>query len=78
MTALESTVSLLRQLSEDELYAIQGVAKAFIANANNHVFSPQTEDEFMMRIDASIANGKDGYYQDAAVVEEELRTEFGL
>ena len=79
MTAYESTISLLQQLSDDELFAIQGVAKAFIKSANsNRIFKPQTEDELLMRVDTSIANGKDGYYQDAAVAEEELRAEFGL
>lgn len=79
MSTLEATVCLLEQLSESELFAIQGVAREFISRNNeSYLFKSQTEEELIKRIDTSIKAAQDGHITDANVLEKELREEFGI
>ena len=80
MSTLDATVSLLEQLSDNELSAIQTIAKAFISKGNNSstVFKPQDEAELLKRIDAAIASAKKGDTVEATASVEMLRSEFGL
>ena len=45
---LDNTKMMLEVLNEDEINAVQGVAKAFLMNSP---FMPKTEEELVKRID---------------------------
>lgn len=79
MSTLDTTISMIQLLSDSDLEAIQGIAKAFLAKTNGtSVYEPQTEEQLLARIDASIEHAKQGIYEDIEKVERELVQEFGL
>ena len=76
---LDSTIEMLGYLNNEELAAIQSVARAFISKSSEEEhYRPLTEEELTARIDASLADIAAGRYKDADVVVAELRKEFGL
>ena len=86
MSTYEATVALLQGLSEEELTAIQAVARAFRAKAeegsisggNNEdtFYKPMTEEQLLDRIDLAIEHSKQGLGEDAHAVASQLRSEF--
>lgn len=73
MSTLDTTISMIQLLSDSDLEAIQGIAKAFLAKSDiSKIYEPLTEEEFLAKVDASIEHGKQGKYRDAETVEKEL------
>ena len=76
---LDTTIEILRHLNDEQLEAIHSVAKAFASSSgDDDFFKPQTEEELVARIDASLADIKAGRYEDAEAVAEKLRAKYGL
>lgn len=79
MSTLDTTISMIQLLSDSDLEAIQGIAKAFLAKTNETaVYKPQTEEQLLARVDVSIEHAKRGMHEDVEIVESELIREFGL
>ena len=76
---LRRTAAMLTELTDDELSAMESVAKAFLMNrAADSPFRPLTEHQLLDRIDRSLAQAKRGESQSAEDAEAELTAEFGL
>ena len=77
--SLHQTMGLLEMLNEDELRAIQTVARVFIAQSGGaNPFLPKTSAQIEERIDASLKQLEQGQYEDAEDVEKEIAAEYGL
>ena len=82
LSMLDITYDLLTRLTDDELNAVQTVARAFIVNNRDYhsdertesfvPFKAQSEEQLLKRIDHSLKQIEEGNYQDAEEVEEEL------
>ena len=76
---LQRMTAMLSALTDDELSAMETVAKTFLMNrAAEEYPHPMTEQQLLERIDRSLAQAKSGMYQDAEEVEAELAAEFCL
>lgn len=76
---LDNTVDMIQMLNDDELQAIQSVARVFIAKPNSdRIYKPLTEDQIVKRIDASLEQVSAGMYEDSEIAEQEIIAEFGL
>lgn len=79
MSTLDTTISMIQLLSDSELDAIQSIARAFLSKTDrSNVYTPQTEEQLLARIDSSMLHGEQGLYEDAAKVESDIIAEFGL
>ena len=76
MSTFESTVSMLRMLSENDLRVIQSVAAAFLEKYE--LFQPQTEAQLLERIDTSVEHAHKGMTRDAGEISKELRAKYGI
>ncbi|MBQ7658414.1 MAG: hypothetical protein IJS16_05465 [Butyrivibrio sp.] len=78
-TKYKATVSMLRLLTDDELDAIQSVAKVFISvKKNDNPFSPKTEDELWASVEEGLKQADEGIYEDAETVEAEIMEELAI
>ena len=75
---LDTTTELLKYLNDEELAAIQSVARAFIIKSSEEDYRPLTEEELAARIDEGLSDVEAGRYEDSDVVIEKLRKELGL
>ncbi len=76
---LDSTIEMLGYLNNEELAAIQSVARAFISKSSEEEhYRPLTEEEFFTRVERGLADAKAGRYEDSDIVVERLRKELGL
>ena len=74
-----NTVEMLRLLTDEELDAIQTVAKAFIsAQHTKDPFSPKTKEEFFEEIDTGIRQFEEGKCMESERMENELLQEMAL
>lgn len=80
MSTLDSTISMMQLLSDSDIKAVQGIVQALYAKneATSEIYEPQTEAQLLKRIDASLDDIKNGLYEDADKVENDLRKEFAL
>lgn len=80
MSTLDSTISMMQLLSDSDIKAVQGIVQAlYVKNeAASEIYKPQTETQLLQRIDASLDDIKNGLYEDADKVEEDLRKAFAL
>ena len=70
---------MMQELTQDELRAIQGVAKVFIMSPSADTpYRPLTEEQLCARIDQSLAHARRGQVQDVEDADIELMSEFGL
>ncbi|GEM_PF-1940984 len=85
LSVLDVTCDLLSGLTDDELNAVQTVARAFIVNNHDYKltsesgikdtvapFKAQSEAQLLDRIDHSLAQIEEGNYRNSEEVEEEL------
>ncbi len=73
------TVDMLQLLNDNELSAIQSVAKVFIMNPNvERPYQPLTEEQLLERVDTALQHVKEGLYEDVESVEDSIRSEFGI
>ena len=70
--AVDNTKKMLDVLNDNELSAIQEVAKVFIMDSP---FAPKTEEELFERIDRSIAEADAGELEDADKAIDEVLAE---
>ena len=80
MSELEKTIDLLEEMDEDQLHAIQAVAKILIfRKPEKFRESPlgfKTEEELWAHIDHSLDQAKSGAGRDADEVIDDLMREF--
>ena len=78
-SVLDSTVDMLQMLNDNELQAIQSVAKVFIMKPQvMRPYQPLSEEQLLARVDTALEHISDGLYEDAEDVEKELISELGL
>ena len=76
---LDKTIDMIQILNDDELEAIQSVARIFIMNPQiDRPYQRLSEEQLIARIDASLENVRKGLYEDADKVEADLIAEFDL
>ena len=74
MTLLESTVSMLEMLPDDDLAIVNGVTKRLLVSVSgNTPYSPLTEEEWAKKLDHSLSQVENGDIRDARSVSKELR-----
>lgn len=80
MSALDRTISMIQLLSDSDIEAVQVIVQALYEKTqlSDAIYKPQTEEQLLARIDASIEHGKNGLYEDAEKVEKDLIKEFNL
>lgn len=78
-SVFDSTVDMLQLLNDEELEAIQSVARVFIMNPQvQRPYRHLTEDEMISRVDLALTHVWAGLYEDAEAVEAEIAAEFDL
>ena len=76
---LDRTVDMLQMLNDNELQAIQTVAKIFIMKPQvMRPYQPLSEEQLLAHVDTALEHVSAGLYEDAENVEKELISEFGL
>ncbi len=75
--AFQDTVSMLSELNEYELKAVQSVIRVIITKQDNY-YHPLSEMELFERIDASLAQVDAGMAEDSEIAEREIMAELGL
>ena len=80
MSELEKTIDLLEEMDDEQLQAMQVVAKILVFKkpADNAFFRKLTEEEFFEEVDASITEADAGKLEDTKVVETRLAEKYGL
>ena len=77
MSTLEATVSMMRQLPEQDLLKIQAFVKLFFPEARNP-FSPLSEDEIYAQLEQARKHADEGKVKDARQVSANVRKKYGL
>jgi hypothetical protein len=80
-TSLQTTMEMLRFLNDEQLAAIQTVARAFISDSREQErehYRPLSEEEFFARVNEGLEDIKNGRHEDINVVEKRLRKEYGF
>ena len=79
ISEFDKTVSMLENMSDEELQALRKVAMVITKrNANDRPIRKLTEEEFFRKVDEGLADVEAGKYLISESVEAELATEFGL
>ena len=76
MNTYETTVSMLKMLSENDLKVIQSVVAVFLEKYE--LFQPQTESQLIDSIDTAIDHAHQGMTRDARAISAELREKYGI
>ena len=79
MSTLEATVSMLEDLTEDQLICIQGFAQRFTHPAKTtNPYKPLSEDELLSKLAISRAHEAEGRTKSAAQSVSDIRVKYGL
>ena len=79
ISEFDKTVSMLENLTDEELQALRKVAMVITKrNADDRPIRKLTEEEFFLKVDEGIADVEAGKYLISESVEAELAAEFGL
>ena len=79
ISEFDKTVSMLENMSDQELQALRKVAMVITKrNADDRPIRKLTEEEFFLKVDEGIADVEAGKYLISESVEAELAAEFGL
>ena len=79
ISEFDKTVSMLENLTDEELQALRKVAMVITKrNADDRPIRKLTEEVFFLKVDEGIADVEAGKYLISESVEAELATEFGL
>ncbi len=79
ISEFDKTVSMLENMTDEELQALRKVAMVITKrNADDRPIRKLTEEEFFLKVDEGIADVEAGKYLISESVEAELATEFGL
>ena len=77
MNTLEATVSMMKQLPENDLLKIQAFVRLFFPDSSNP-FVPLTEEEIYAQLARSRKNAEDGNLMDARQISSNVREKYGL
>ena len=76
---LDSTIDMLQMLNDNELQAIQSVARVFIMKPQvMRPYQPLSEEQLLSHVDTALEHVSAGLYENAEDVEKELISEFEL
>ena len=79
ISEFDKTVSMLENMTDEELQALRKVAMVITKrNADDRPIRKLTEEVFFLKVDEGIADVEAGKYLISESVEAELATEFGL
>ena len=80
MSELEKTIDLLEEMDDEQLQAMQAVAKILVFKKPNEdaFFRKLTEEEFFAEVDASIAEADAGRLENTADMEARIAGKYGL
>ena len=79
ISEFDKTVSMLENMTDEELQALRKVAMVITKrNADDRPIRKLTEEEFFLKVDEGIADVEAGKYLISESAEAELATEFGL
>ena len=79
ISEFDKTVSMLENMTDEELQALRKVAMVITKrNADDRPIRKLTEEEFFLKVDEGIADVEAGKYLISESVESELAAEFGL
>jgi len=80
MSELEKTIDLLEGMDDEQLQAMQIVAKILVFKKPrpNAFFRKLTEEEFFEEVDASIAEADAGELEDTEAMEARMAGKYGL
>ena len=79
MSVFEETVSILENLSEDDLKIIQILAVRMLTRPEeSNPFRPMTEEEFLGEIDTALRHAGEGKTTPVAEVVKEMREKYGI
>ena len=79
MSTLETTVSMMKDLSENELILINNYVRRIINYKSNfEIYKPLSEKEFFERLAIARKHASEGKVKDAAKVAENVRGRYGL
>ena len=79
ISEFDKTVSMLENMSDEELQALRKVAMVITKrNADDRPIRKLTEEVFFLKVDEGIADVEAGKYLISESVEAELAAEFGL
>ena len=77
MNTLEATVSMMKQLPENDLLKIQAFVRLFFPDSSNP-FVPLTEEEIYAQLARSRKHAEDGNLMDARQISSNVREKYGL
>lgn len=77
MSTLEETVSMMKQLPENDLLKIQAFVRLFFPDSSNP-FVPLTEEEIYSQLARSRKHAEDGNLKDARQISSNVREKYGL
>ena len=79
ISEFDKTVSMLENMTDEELQALRKVAMVITKrNADDRPIRKLTEEDFFLKVDEGIADVEAGKYLISESVEAELAAEFGL
>ena len=77
LTMLESTVSMIEMLPEEDLAFVNGMTKRLLTRpAEQSLYKDMTEEEWCQKLDHSIAQAENGKKRDAHMISDELRNKY--
>ena len=79
ISEFDKTVSMLENLTDEELQALRKVVMVITnKNANDRPIRKLSEEEFFRKVDEGLADVEAGKYFVSESAEEEIAAEFGL
>lgn len=72
MSTLESTISMLETLPEEDLLAIQAIVKRFVVKENSP-YAPLSKEEMLERLQSARKHADEGKVMDATLVSKNVR-----
>ena len=77
MNTLEATVSMMKQLPENDLLKTQAFVRLFFPDSSNP-FVPLTEEEICAQLARSRKHAEDGNLKDSRQISSNVREKYGL
>ncbi len=78
MSTLESTVSMLEALPEDDLKAINGIVKQFYIKLDNSQYTPIDKDEMIASLKVAQQHAEEGPNINGHDFANQMREKYGL
>lgn len=78
MSTLESTVSMLEALPEDDLTAINGIVKQFYIKLDHPAYKPLTKNEMLDALKTAREHAEEGPLIEGHALAQEMREKYGI